>query len=144
MHLCSVLGDVQQLGSAMHACMLLTACQQGLTCCVHVQLSELAAACANASSGGQSCAAWARASTAAGVAMAAAQERLQAQRCALARANTALLQELLSPVQAARLMLRAWPAHCDCLGFANAVQVCCTLCSRSLLMSIMTGMHDAT
>lgn len=36
-------------------------------------------------------------------------------------ANAAILTRILSPVQAALLMLHAWPAHCDCFGFSNLV-----------------------
>ena len=44
-----------------------------------------------------------------------------------------LLGTLLSPVQAALLMLHAWPAHCDCFAFATAAiqQVCASHCSVS-------------
>ena len=35
--------------------------------------------------------------------------------------NTVLLTQILSPVQAALLMLQCWPAHCDCFGFANYI-----------------------
>ncbi len=51
------------------------------------------------------------------------QIKLQQERGALADANSGLLLDILSPVQSALLMLRAWPAHCDCLAFANFVQV---------------------
>ena len=36
-------------------------------------------------------------------------------------ANSVLLRDILSPVQAALFMLQSWPAHCDCFGFANFV-----------------------
>ena len=52
------------------------------------------------------------------------QIKLQQERGTLADANSGLLMDILSPVQSALLMLRAWPAHCDCLAFANFVQVC--------------------
>ena len=56
------------------------------------------------------------------------QDNLAQERKLLAGASTVLLGTLLSPVQAALLMLHAWPAHCDCFAFATAAtQQVCTL-----------------
>lgn len=51
--------------------------------------------------------------------MTAVQDNLAQERKLFARANTALLQSILSPIQAGLLMLDAWPAHCDCFAFAT-------------------------
>lgn len=51
----------------------------------------------------------------------AAQENLSQESKLFAGANTVLLQQILSPVQASLLLLHAWPAHCDCFAFATAV-----------------------
>ena len=61
------------------------------------------------------------------------QDNLAQERKLLAGADTVLLGTLLSPVQAALLMLHAWPAHCDCFAFATAAiqQVCTLHCSMS-------------
>ena len=50
-----------------------------------------------------------------------AQGNLKEEQQVFMKANTVLLTQLLSPVQAALLMLQCWPAHCDCFGFANFV-----------------------
>lgn len=52
---------------------------------------------------------------------AAAQENLKEEQQVFVHANSVLLREILSPVQAAMFMLQSWPAHCDCFGFANFV-----------------------
>ena len=47
------------------------------------------------------------------------QMNLDQERALFAKANTMLLQSVLSPIQAGLLMLDAWPAHCDCFAFAT-------------------------
>ncbi|BDA49095.1 hypothetical protein COCOBI_13-2050 [Coccomyxa sp. Obi] len=48
-------------------------------------------------------------------------ENLKEEQQVFVHANSVLLREILSPVQAALFMLQSWPAHCDCFGFANFV-----------------------
>ena len=35
--------------------------------------------------------------------------------------NFVIMNRILTPIQAVLLLVNAWPAYCDCLGFANVL-----------------------
>lgn len=76
---------------------------------------------------------------------AAVQENLKEEQQLFVHANSVLLKDILSPIQAALFMLQSWPAHCDCFGFANYVASEVSLrASHPALpcMAVSVGLHN--